>query len=179
MVSLLDPYTGNGCSWRPGWRCAPSFRLSVKSHLREEEEDTVRSSPWRQVYVVFMRVNWRISHCMKSGLCFCAQFHPVWSPSRSCSCLWMSEGECTSSGSPSWSQPGATGWEPFLPEGIPGEGRAGAPAGRPLPRSFCLRPLEQKPARAAGSFQMLCCPKVGRQFLFKAPQVPLLLTSFA
>lgn len=54
MVSLLDPYTGNGCSWRPGWRCAPSFRLSVKSHLREEEEDTVRWSPWRQVYVVFM-----------------------------------------------------------------------------------------------------------------------------
>lgn len=35
------------------------------------------------------------------------------------------------------------------------------------------------PLRAAASFQMLCCPKVWRQFLFKAHRVPLLLTSLA
>lgn len=35
------------------------------------------------------------------------------------------------------------------------------------------------PPRATGSLLMLCCPKLWRQFLFKAPRVPLLLTSFA
>lgn len=169
MVSPQDPYTGNGCSWRPGWRCAPSYRLSVKSHLRNER-DTIRMSQWRQISMIFLRVNWRISYCMKSGLCFCAPFHPVWSPSRSCSYLWMSEGECTSSGSPSWSQPAATGWEPFPPEGIPGERQAGAPARRPLPGFFCLRPLEQNRWELLEVFRCSVVPKLGDSSYLKPPE---------
>lgn len=185
-VSPPDPYRGNGCSWRLGWRCAPWFLLWVKSHLRgvgrKWGKGTVRMSRWRRINLILHKEIWRIAHCMKSGPCFYAQFHQVWSPSRSCLYLWKSGGECTSSGSPSWSPPEVMGWEPFPPRGIPGEQRAGAPARCLSPRFFCLRPSWSKSGASpyfAGSFQMLCRPKVGRQFLFKAPRVPLLLTSFA
>lgn len=89
----------------------------------------------------------------------------------------MSAGGRISLGSPSWIQPAVMGSGPFPREEFPAEQRVRAPALCPSSPFSCWRPSWFK-LRTAGSFQMLCCRTVWRQFLFKAPRVPLLLTSF-
>lgn len=183
---LPDPYTGNGYFWRLGWRCAPSSQLSVKSHLeRKVDVKTIlryhtATSTTEESY----NKN-RKTYYMNSWLQFCARCRPIWSLSRSCWGPWRSAGGCISSGSPSWIRPVGMDSGPLLREETPGRWRARAPAPCPAPPVCCWRSSWSKkprrfPLRAAGKAfsQMLCCPGVWRQFLFKAPRVPLLLTSF-
>lgn len=172
------PYTGTGCFWRRGWQCAPWSRLSVRSHLQETE--TLITLSLQRCHIWTASTRGRRTYCRSSWPWFCARCRPGGSPGRSCSGPWTSAGGRTSSGSPSWSQPTATGSEPSGRGGSPGGRRAAAPAGRLSSRVSCLRPSRSKKRRfPAATFQMLCCPGVWRQFLFKASRVPLLLTSSA